>query len=212
MQKPEVQELIYGGLSEALTGTGFRLNRSQEAFARRTTTGRQSLAVPLWDYQPDFQFSLVAGIRVDAVEDVFNKFSGATGKNATLTLTTMTPLSFFDDSRPQYEVRTPEEADRAVEQLKETTRSKIVPFFEEHADTHSLDDVLHTRPQPGFDITEPFSHAMHALIVARLAGNPDYPSLVARYAAELTNLHPMLRDRFEGLLEHLPELEPLPRR
>ncbi|WP_432537912.1 hypothetical protein [Kineococcus arenarius] len=159
--------MIFTGMSGALEGTGFRLSSSQEHFARRIATGRQELAVPLWDHQPVFRFSLVAGVRLDAVEAVFNEFSGATGKNAALTLTTMTPL----------------------------------PFFGEYVDVHSVNDALHTQPREGFDTTEPLSHAMHALIVARLADDPGLSRHISRYEAELSGLHPQLRVRFDGLLQ-----------
>ena len=53
------------------------------------------LGLPLWDYNPTFEFSLNICIRLDAVEDVFHHFSGSPPKYHSMSFTTMTRLEYF---------------------------------------------------------------------------------------------------------------------
>ena len=77
MKKREVAELIYEMLAGILSGTEFRLTKSDAGFMRKIPKGRQMLGVPLWDYEPEFEFSLNICIRLDAVEEIFHRFSRA---------------------------------------------------------------------------------------------------------------------------------------
>jgi hypothetical protein len=207
MDKKQAEELIYAGLGNTLKGTGMRLVKSQGAFVRTIPQGRQNIAVPLYDYTPEFAFSLSIGIRMDAVEDIFNLFSGATGKYQRLTLTTITPLDFFTGAEhAERRVRAPDDVERAVRELSAVIELDIVPFLCTYMTVEAVDQALHVDPRPRFDITEASSKAMHGVVVARLAGNPLYPDIVVGYRELLTAASQAVRQRFEDLVAHLDTL------
>ncbi len=103
MKKQEMKNLLFEMLGAAVSGTEFRLKRSDDAFLRKIPGGRQMLGLPLWDYNPEFEFSLNIGIRLDAVEDIFHRFSGSpSAKYQAMSYTTLTPLERFTDGQSKY--------------------------------------------------------------------------------------------------------------
>jgi hypothetical protein len=204
MKKQEIRDFIYAGLKEVLVGAGFKLNKKEGAFSRSIPNGFQRIYVPLYDYNPEFVFSLTIGIRLDAVEDIFNQFSGAMGPGQAQTTTSLTQLGYFaGENQKEYRVSTKEEIDSALSDLTALINSKILPFLEQYQDVPSLDDAINRKKLPGFDSTELLSHAMHSITLAKLAGNPSFSALVTEYAKALENFHPADRERFDRLAASL---------
>jgi len=204
MKKQEIRDFVYAGLKEILGGAGFKLNKKEGAFTRSIPKGFQRIYVPLYDYNPLFVFSLTIGIRLDAVEDIFNQFSGAMGPGQAQTTTSLTQLGYFTQENPkEYEVSTKEEIDSALSDLTTLINSKILPFLEQYQDVQSLDDAINRKKLPGFDSTHPLSHAMHSIILAKLANNPSFSALVAEYAKSSENFPPPDGERFDRLVSSL---------
>src|SRR5690242_14384976 len=82
-------------LSAMLQGTGFTHARGSEYFVRPIATGRQSIGMAIWDRQSSVDVALLVSVRLDAVEDVFHKFSGAYPEHRSLSSTVTTPLNYF---------------------------------------------------------------------------------------------------------------------
>jgi hypothetical protein len=95
MKKQEMMNLLFQMLGSKLADTDFRLKKSEAGFVRKIPGGWQMLGVPLWDYNPEFVFSLNICIRVDGAEEVFHQFSGSPAKYHSLSVTTITPLEYF---------------------------------------------------------------------------------------------------------------------
>jgi hypothetical protein len=204
MKKQEISNFIYAGLKEVLAGAGFRLNKREGAFTRSIPNGFQRIYVPLYDFNPVFVFSLTIGIRLDAVEEIFNQFSGAMGAGQAQTTTSLTQLGYFtQEDRKEYRVSTKEEVDSALSDLTPLINSKILPFLEQYQDVQSLDDAMNKKKLPGFDSTFLLHHAMHSIILAKLAGNPSFSALVAEHAKSLANAQPADRERFDRLAASL---------
>src|ERR1700729_687774 len=106
MKKQEMASLNFEMLSGILSGTDFRLKKSEDGFVRRIPGGRQMLGIPLWDYNPEFEFSLNICIRLDAVEHVFHRFSGSPRKYHSMSFTTITRLEHFARGPGKYKVTT----------------------------------------------------------------------------------------------------------
>ncbi len=98
MTKQEMKNLIFEMLDGILSGTDFRVKKSEDCFVKKIPGGRQMVGLPLWDYRPEFQFSLNICIRLDAVEEVFHQFSGS--RNHSSSFTTMTRLEYFAGAQP----------------------------------------------------------------------------------------------------------------
>lgn len=204
MKKQEVRDLIYTGLNKVLSSSGFRLMKGEGAFIRQISNGTQMIYVSLADYNPIFVFSLAIGIRLNAVEDIFNMFSGADEKHQKQTKTTLTPLSYFTEGhRKDYTVSNEIEIDSAISELTVLIGSKIIPFLETYQDVLSIDAAIHTQKLPNFDVNIFANYAMHSIIIACLAGNSRYKELVAEYENAMKNYTEFDKKRYAQLVSYL---------
>jgi hypothetical protein len=209
MKKQDAARLIYDGLFPAMSDEGFKLRKSEEGFVRSIPAGRDIVFVPLYDYNPVFEFSLTMGIRIDAVEATFHLFSGAPPPYQKLSYTTLTQLSYFTGDKGLFRGSTAEELQAGATLASEIVRDRIVRFFDAHQDVRALDRAVNSGP-PGFDSTQLLSRAMHAVTLARLAGNPAFDSIVGNFRRELAAFSDADKSRFEGLAAHLSGLAPPP--
>jgi hypothetical protein len=201
MKKREMADLIYEMLGGVLVGTEFRLRKSEEGFARKIPNGRQVLGLPLWDYHPEFLFSLNICIRLDAVEEILHRFSGSPPKYHSMSDTTITRLEYFTGDPGRYKVTTASDVASAVGSLSSVIREKIIPFFDKHHDVLALDAAVNCQ-RPGIDITQNPPGAMHSVILAKLAGNKDFDRLVVKHQTEM-ELAPEADHPFNRLVEYL---------
>jgi hypothetical protein len=201
MKKQEMADLIFQMLGGVLSETDFRLKKSEDGFVRKISGGRQMLGLPLWDYNPEFEFSLNICIRLDAVEQVFHQFSGSPPKYHPMSFTTITRLEHFTGGPGKYKVSTAGDVTSVGGALSGVIRDKIIPFFNEHKDVQALDRGVN-RLQPGIDITQNPSGAMHAVILAHMAGNTDFDHLVTKLRNDM-QLAPDVPHAFNRLVEYL---------
>lgn len=201
MNKTQVANLIFEMLGEILSGTDFRLKKSEDGFVRKISNGRQMLGVPLWDYNPEFEFSLNICIRLDAVEDVFHLFSGSPPKYHSMSFTMMTRLAQFTGGPRKYKVKTADDVASAGAAFSPAIQNNILPFFNENQDVKALDRMVNGTG-PKIDITLNPSGAMHAVILARLAGNPDCERLVIKLRNDM-QLAADVAHPFNQLVEYL---------
>ncbi len=201
MKKQEMKNLLFEMLGSILSATEFRLKKSEDAFVRKIPNGRQMLGLPLLDYNPEFEFSLNICIRLDAVEELFHKFSGSPPKYHSMSDTTITRLEHFTGGPAKYKVTTAGDVASAGGILASAIRDKIIPFLNEHKDAKALDRAVNCE-RPGIDITQNPSGAMHAVILAHLAGNKDFDRLVAKHRTDM-QLAPEVAHAFNRLVEYL---------
>jgi hypothetical protein len=184
MKKQEIKDRIFQELAPSLAETGFRLKKTEDAYIRRIAGGRQMLGLPLWDYRPIFEFSLNICIRVDEVDAIFHLIARTPPKYQAMSVTTITTLEYFVGQPAKYQVSTPDEVTATCKSLSVVIREKIIPFFDQHTDVKSLDQAVNCQ-SPGIDISQPPWGAVHSIILAHLAGNPDFDRLIAKHRSEL---------------------------
>lgn len=204
VKKTEVRQMLYDGLGGVLTPAGFRLRKGEEAFVRPMSGGLNRLSVALWDYSPTFEFSLVAGIRIDAVEELFHLCSGSPPAYQKLSSTTLTQLSYFIQPA-DIKVSTPEEITAAIHRLTPVISGEILPFFTKYADIESLDQALNAGQDPKLDSTQQPSRALHWLSIAYLAGNPRLDEIAARFHTEMQAFPESSRASLNCLLAKIQE-------
>src|SRR5262245_1930873 len=133
--KSEVQRLIAQGLNPAVNPAGFRYRKKSEGFVRKSAGGRQELVIPLWDYNPLFKFSLTLCVRLDAVQEIVNRFSGSPPQYHGITLTSITQLEFLglpsSGGRVEYQAASESELAAVLPGVSAMVRDRVVPFFEE---------------------------------------------------------------------------------
>jgi hypothetical protein len=201
MKRAEMAGAIFEVLGGILSATEFRLKKSEDGFARKISGGKQVLGVPLWDYHPDFEFSLNICIRLDAVEATFHRFSGSPANYHRMSFTMIARLEQFTGGPPRYKVRSVEDAAYVGQLLSSDIRDKIVTFFRENETVTDLDRTVNIE-HPGIDVTQNPSGAMHAIILARLAGNKGFEKLVSKHQAEM-QLAPGAQHPFNHLVDYL---------
>jgi hypothetical protein len=201
VKKREMADLIFQMLGGVLSETDFRYKKSEDGFVRKISGGRQMLGLPLWDYNPEFEFSLNICIRLDAVEEVFHQFSGSPPKYHPLSFTIATHLEHFTGGPAKYKVSTAGDVTSVGGALSGIIQDKIIPFFDEFKDVQALDRGVN-RCQPGIDKTRNPSGAMHAVILAHMAGNTDFDSLVTKLHNDM-QLAPDVPHAFNRLIEYL---------
>lgn len=220
MNRWEAKKRVYDGLTEAAGLGGFRLNRSAEGFVRKIPGGTQQLSVPFWDYCPEFQFSLVRCIRLDAVEDLFHRFSGSPERFHKETLTSMTQLEYFGEEPTPgrgviFKAVTEAEFANELSRLSAFIRKKALPFFDRYNTLEALDRAMNPEIPPparnaawdsnrfAFDSTSHPYRGMRAVIIAHLVGNPRFEELLARYTEEMHDFIPVEREKFDKLVDYL---------
>jgi hypothetical protein len=202
MTKRDARNCIYTELGNVLSRTDFQLKRSEEGFVRRIRGGRQRIGVALYAYNRRFEFSIVISIRLDAVQNISNMFSGAPPEYHSETGTAIVQIEYFADVPTLFHVTNEEEIRNAVAQLAPIVREKIVPFLDEHQDVASLDRALN-RGAKSVDTSHHPYRGMYGIVVAKLAGNPDFDAIVERYLAEMSSMPAQDRDKFIRLVEYL---------
>jgi hypothetical protein len=220
MKKSEIRKLIYQTLSPAFVAGGFRLKTSAEGFVRKIAGGTQSLTIPLWDYMPRYDFSMVMTIRLDAVEDITNRFNAAQPKYHPQTQTILTQLEHLG-ARRRWQVVTESELSEALAEAETIVREKIIPFFDRYQDLSSIAVAANLAVAPaavdpaqsGGSLADRalFSSAMHparamsAMTLAYLARLENFDELARRYRRELHPLQPQQTEIFDRLLQFLKE-------
>jgi hypothetical protein len=220
MKAADGKTLIYNGLRALLADHGFRLNKGQATFIRRIPDGRQSIGVPFYSYDPEYYFSLTVTIRLDAVEDIVNQFSGSPPAYHAMTETIITHLDYFTGQRePKYKVTCEADVTAALATLAPVVQQGILPFLDRLRDAPSLDQAVNGQPYPSggaanaglvwagrrdaVDSSNQPYRAMHALVLARLAGNPEFERLATQAEADRTDLNAVDREKLGRLLASL---------
>lgn len=171
---------------------------------RKIADGKQTLFIGIVDYKPEFRFSMALTTRLEEVQQIVNQFSGTTPKYYKTTQTTLTRLDWFvktDKPLTQYSVSSAADIVAAVRALAPVIEQQLVPFFDRYQDVQGV-DVLLNQLQPSPDRTDMPVRGITALVVARLAGNPRFEELAAKYLAQVQGV-PATLQKFTRLVEQL---------
>lgn len=145
----------------------------------------------MWDYNPMYDFSLNICVRFDAVEEIFHKFSGALPKHHGLSYTAVPSLKFFTKGAAKFRVTTPDEITAAVKVLSSVLLHEVIPFFDAHNDLPALEKFVNSEHPEAETMNHP-ARAMHAVILAHLAGNKNFDKIVSegRAVMKITETDP----------------------
>jgi hypothetical protein len=219
--KTEVRRLISEALAPVLSGAGFRFQKKSEAFVRKIDGGRQELGVALVDYNPLFEFSFSLCIRLEAVEEITNRFSGSPPKYHPITLTSITQLEFLgvptETGKPgvRYRAESESELIAIMPGVLGMVQDRVLPFFEEYRDVAAVNRGLNPEgaeqvfqlawppDRRAFDATNQPYRAMAGIAVAHLAGDPRLTALIAAYRAQISQMKEDDRHKFESMVEYL---------
>ena len=203
MNKQAMKNLVFQVLEEGISDPEFRPRKSEDAFVRKIVGGKQMLGVPLWDHSPRFDISLNICIRLDAAEQIYHRFSGSPPKYQSMSTTTITRLEYFTGGPRRYSLVTADDVTSVGREICKVVRDKVIPFLDRHKDAKSLDEAVNCT-QPGLDITQDPAGSMEAVILAHLAGNPDFDAVVTKLRQRM-ELSPEADHAFNRLAAYLKE-------
>jgi hypothetical protein len=177
MKANDVLDLVCKQLHAVFVPSGFTLCDHQ--FIRVLGDVSQDVGVPLVDYAPTFDFSLVVGFRVDTAEAIFSSFWDVNPQE------TLTCSFNLEDFVPQVgdwiRITNRRSLARALADLIPLLERDVLPFLDAHQDLGSIDRLMNGANQELFALAaEPF-HSMSSIIVAHLARNPDRDQLAEAY-------------------------------
>jgi hypothetical protein len=226
MKKGEVRELICETLKAVIATGEFQLKKGH--FVRRITGGTQTLGVPLWDYSPKFEFSFTMTMRLDAVEEITNRFSGSPPKYHSGTQTILTQLEHLGLTGCRWQAETEDELALRLVEASTFVQDRVIPFFQRYQNLLTIAVAANPETAPvvpptpngmttGMGILadgilfrsgkHPY-RAMSAITLAHLARFENFDVLVSRYRGELHSLHHQSeRDKFDQLVQFLRESE-----
>jgi hypothetical protein len=206
MTQREIEYAIVCVLARYLEPSGFRLNRRECTFTRKIPGGKQALLTAVWNYNPEFQFSIGACIRLETVEAIYNPFSRKAKAAWSSGYTTVTRQEYFTKGplQEKFVVYTPQDVAALEPRLKWLLAEQMVPFLETHQDVQALDRAVN-RQQPSIQTID-----QRALILARLGGNPDFERLVdqtrQRWSKSKDTLEPQYHGAWQDEMDRLEKL------
>lgn len=223
--KGELQRLICDAIAPVVSGAGFVFRKSSGAFVRKIERGRQELGLSLIDYHPIFEFSFTLATRLEAVQEIVNRFSGSPPNYHGSTLTSITQLEFLGlPAEPgrgvTYRVASGPELTAMLPGIIAMIRERVLPFFEEYRDVAAVnrglnpdgaDEVFQLPQFPdrrAFDATNQPYRAMRGIAVAYMARDPRLPRLIAAYRSQISQLHENDRSKLENLVTYLSDSSP----
>jgi hypothetical protein len=220
--KSEVQRMIVDAVTPAVNVAGFRFKKTSGAFVRKVEGGRQEFGLSIVDYNPIFEFSFTLCIRLEAVQEITNRFSGSPPKYHAMTLTSITQLEFLglpaDSGRGvRFHAESDAELIAVMPRVLEIVRERILPFFEEYHDIAAVNRGLNPKgservfrivglpDRRSFDATNQPYRAMTGVAVAHLANDPRLPELVSAYRSQISEMPEHDRSKFDNLVNYLSE-------
>jgi hypothetical protein len=215
MSSNPIENELNQRIGEVLVPRGYRftmLDKHTEGFVRAGDGIRHSIIIPMWDHAPAFEFSLTTCIRVEAVEAISNLFSGVCPEYHSSSDTCVINLPALVPHLDRLTVYDAATIRQAVDQLAPHITDRILPFLDSHRDVRSLDRLMNQGIPPeqvwGMEGWGSWLlwYAMSAIILARLAQNPDFDELVDRYRHETRDFDDDDKERYEKLVEHLRSL------
>lgn len=203
MKKKEVRECIYALLLPLFVKSGFDLKKGADGgFRRVIADGRQEVAVALVDHAPVFKFSLVTTIRLDAVEDIANRFNTAPEKYHALTTTCSFRFEKFADGPASFEVTSRDEIIAAVDQLRTAIHGRLLPFLDATTDLAAVAKAMNLTEIPSIP---PGGPDKRALTVARLVKHPQFETIAATWQERLSQYPPAAQEDLAKFIQFLRE-------
>lgn len=166
------------------------------------------VTVRLLKYSSSYRVSTGVGVRVDAVEAIFHRFSDRPKADQKRSTTIATELLYLCD-QARWQSLEPwlkdvDDVVRAAEDVHSFAEEIAEPFFAVHSTLEDLDRVLNTTP------TEPcalrvieWERAAAGIVVASLLHRSDLSQLAHIYDSLLKSADATERLRFDALLQSL---------
>jgi len=171
-------------LDEELKRHGFKLNKQQGEFTRRTKEGWHQYQIVFVLKDEGWSVRPAVFIRVHQVEDIFHRTSGFEQKYQRGTPTIGLSLSSYVDEPDKYSYMLTEESqiDVLASFYLDSFHKQALQFFKFYDDLKIMEKTINTDP---YDIkfTGPIFKGSKGLILAKLTKSANYDDLVEKYTS-----------------------------
>jgi hypothetical protein len=217
MTKSFVINKTYRRIAEGLKDQGFEYKKSNERILKKITGGFYGITLHIVDYRPIFQIEIYLGIRIDAVEEIVNRFleyTFASPEFMKFTETIGTTYKVLNGSLENHiEIKSETELENGIDILIKTILSKGFEFFAQKSNQETLNSLK--KEQILKDNMGSFSvdrNLMQSLTLMKLCNDPDFDKLKDKYkelyvpfAGEEISGRKALNDLIEYLQGYNPE-------
>jgi hypothetical protein len=156
-------------------------------------------------------------MRIDAAEEITNRFSGSPPKYHSSTLTILTQLEHLGVCPCRWQAESESELRSRLLDVTRIVQDRVIPFFDRYQELSIIAAAANPEPTPGAGLVtdrslfssgnQPYRH-MSAITLAHLAGLGNFDALVLRYHKELSSLNLQReRDKFDKLVQFLKKDE-----
>ena len=222
--KTEVRRLFADAIAPVVSDAGFRYKKGSQGFVRKIDGGRQELLLSLVDRNPLFEFSLTLCIRLEAVQEITNRFTGSLPEYHGISVTSITQLEHMGlradrGVSVRYCVESEADLTAILPRILTVVRERVLPFFEEYRDLAAVNRGLNPKGtgkwwtrllqflmpagRREFDATDLPYRAMKGVTVAHLARDPRLAALITAYRCQVSSMPESDRQKFENLVDYL---------
>jgi hypothetical protein len=203
MKNREARKIINSVLRQLIAEKGFRFKSGIDGgFFRSIPRGRQLIGVPFYDYGATFSFSLVFAIRLDAVEEITNKFNAAPPKYHLLTETAIFQLNrFMPGEETKFAIVTEDDIKEAFTTLTPVVRERIIPFLDQTQDIRTVAKAMNLTHVPK---AVPGANKS-AIAMAWLTEHPDFEIIASTYQQRISQFPKNFQEELKNFIQYLRE-------
>lgn len=188
MNNLRAQQRLTDWLLEQLDGMEFAPSADNEYLVRHMPSGQQYIGMIIRDLSSVMvELSLLVAVRLDAVEEIYHRFSGASPEHRSYSKTVVTPLNYFIGGQESTRITSDAELESTLKSWEQRLISELLPYLRTAVDVVSLDHCVNITHDV-MDITNPPASYVHHIILAKLAGNPGLADIAALHRHILTSL------------------------
>lgn len=186
MTKKYVTNEIRLKLTENLNEEGFKYIKSKERIMREHEEGFDVIYSRVIDYNPIFQIEFSIAIRLNAVEEIVNKFFGESlfnSQNKSLTTTVASSYDFLTGEEENYiEISSELELYSTIQKLIKITKGEGFNFFQKYRNLEFTNALKkHQILNDDTGLSNILRNFMQSLTLLKLCNDPDFDKLCDNY-------------------------------
>jgi hypothetical protein len=206
MNKKEIKENLSNGLSMILLSEGFKLNKKESdwKFEKVTDFGFNKIYILVWHYPPTYFASIYLSIRVDEIDNLYNKFSDTSPDYYNQTNTIGAGLIDIGLKEDKFKIETKEDLDRTTILFSDIINNYFKDFISRFKSSQTIDKELNRLERPRDLFLKETKRPFIGLISAKISGNNEFDFWKTYYYNQINSLNnERLKIKFKELLDSL---------
>ncbi|TDQ19073.1 hypothetical protein DFQ04_0890 [Algoriphagus boseongensis] len=189
---------------------GFRFNLAKMAFTKNFSEGQQVVLVDFVKYPDESYLEYRIGTRINAVEELIQKFIPAISDHFERSITLLLKPSDISETIPErFAVTNEEEIHQAIKKIEEFFLNYGFDWLDQMSYPEVLEDYFARSKEQIFQSNHSVYNSFRGAVLAKLYNPEDYPVLKQVYLEQIqTNtMTPFSIASFLQLLDYLEKME-----